>query len=42
MFIEEKSIRINVLGVPDRAALNASVVDGFDVPQMRFQAVHSI
>ena len=28
MVIEEKSIRNNVLGVPDRAALNAPVVDG--------------
>ena len=42
MLIEEKCVRINALGLPDRAHLNASVVDGLDMPQMRFQAMHSI
>ena len=42
MLIEEKCVRNNVLGVPDKALLNASVVDGLDMPQMRFQAVHSV
>lgn len=42
MVIEKKPIRNNVLGIPDRAALNASLVDGLDVPQIPFQVVHNI
>ena len=40
--VEEKSLRNNVLGVRDSAALNASVVHELDVPQMRYHAVHGI
>ena len=42
MVIEEKPIANSVLGVPDRAALNASVVHGLDVPQTVIQVVHNI
>ena len=40
--VEEKSLRNNVLGLRDSAALNTSVVHELDVLQMQFYAVHSI